>query len=114
MRFYLLTVAVTAVATLGFTWVVWRIGMRFKLYPEIRARDVHTTPKPRVGGVPLFLGVLTAFALSSPIPYFHIFWSDPAVIWSLLGASGPLIVVRLADRRLESHVAQLDPCDELE
>jgi UDP-GlcNAc:undecaprenyl-phosphate GlcNAc-1-phosphate transferase len=56
--------------------------LRFKLYPEIRARDVHTTPKPRVGGVAMFLGVLVAFALSSQIPYFSIFWADPAVIWS--------------------------------
>ncbi|EIC09183.1 Glycosyl transferase, family 4, conserved region-containing protein [Microbacterium laevaniformans OR221] len=97
MRFYLLTVLLTGVATLAFTWVVWRIGMRFKLYPEIRARDVHTTPKPRVGGVAMFLGVLVAFALSSQIPYFSIFWADPAVIWSLLGASALIVVVGVAD-----------------
>ena len=51
MKFYVLTVVLTAVATLALTWVVWRIGMRYRLYPEIRERDVHTTPKPRVGGV---------------------------------------------------------------
>ena len=97
MRFYLLTVAVTAVATLGFTWVVWRIGMRLKLYPEIRERDVHTTPKPRVGGVAMFLGVLVAFGISSQIGYFQIFWADPAVIWSLLGASALIVVVGVLD-----------------
>jgi len=97
MRFYLLTVALTAVATLAFTWVVWRLGMRYKLYPEIRERDVHTTPKPRVGGVAMFLGVLTAFALSSQIPYFAIFWADQAVILSLLGASALIVVVGVAD-----------------
>ena len=64
MKFYVLTVVLTAVATLALTWVVWRIGMRYRLYPEIRERDVHTTPKPRVGGVAMFLGVLVAFALS--------------------------------------------------
>ncbi|GAA4074634.1 hypothetical protein GCM10023065_31940 [Microbacterium laevaniformans] len=97
MRFYLLTVLLTGAATLAFTWAVWRIGMRFKLYPEIRERDVHTTPKPRVGGVAMFLGVLVAFALSSQIPYFSIFWADPAVIWSLLGASALIVVVGVAD-----------------
>ena len=56
MKFYVLTVVLTAVATLALTWVVWRIGMRYRLYPEIRERDVHTTPKPRIGGVAMYLG----------------------------------------------------------
>jgi hypothetical protein len=31
MKFYVLTVVLTAVATLALTWVVWRIGMRYRL-----------------------------------------------------------------------------------
>ncbi len=97
MKFYVLTVVLTAVATLGLTWVVWRIGMRYRLYPEIRERDVHTTPKPRVGGVAMFLGVLVAFALSSQISYFSIIWSDPEAIWSILGAALLIVIVGVAD-----------------
>ncbi|WP_345134128.1 hypothetical protein [Microbacterium laevaniformans] len=41
--------------------------------------------------------MLVAFALSSQIPYFSIFWADPAVIWSLLGASALIVVVGVAD-----------------
>lgn len=97
MKFYVLTVVLTAVATLALTWVVWRIGMRYRLYPEIRERDVHTTPKPRVGGVAMFLGVLVAFALSSQISYFSIIWSDPEAIWSILGAALLIVIVGVAD-----------------
>ena len=97
MKFYVLTVVLTAVATFALTWVVWRIGMRYRLYPEIRERDVPTTPKPRVGGVAMFLGVLVAFALSSQISYFSIIWSDPEAIWSILGAALLIVIVGVAD-----------------
>lgn len=97
MRYYVLTVVVTAIATLAFTAIVWRVGLRYRLYPEIRDRDVHTTPKPRIGGVAMYLGVLAAFALSSQIPYFAIFWAEPAAIWSLLGAATLIVVVGVAD-----------------
>lgn len=93
----MLTVVVTAVATLALTWLVWRVGMRYRLYPAIRERDVHTTPKPRVGGVAMYLGVVLAFLLSSQVPYFDIFWADPAVIWSLLGASTLIVIVGVVD-----------------
>ena len=55
MKYYVFTVILTAVATLAFTAIVWRIGLRYRLYPEIRERDVHTTPKPRIGGVAMYL-----------------------------------------------------------
>ncbi|WP_298743501.1 MraY family glycosyltransferase [uncultured Microbacterium sp.] len=97
MTFYLFTVILTAVATLAFTWIVWRVGMRYKIYPEIRERDVHTTPKPRIGGVGMFLGVLAAFALSSQVPYFDIIWTDPAVNWSIIGACLLIVIVGVAD-----------------
>ncbi len=97
MRFYVLTVVVTALLTLGLTALVWRLGLRYRLYPEIRERDVHTTPKPRIGGVAMYVGVLAAFALSSQIPYFAIIWNDPARIWSILGAATLIVIIGVAD-----------------
>jgi len=97
VKFYVLTVVLTAVVTLAFTAIVWRVGLRYKLYPAIRERDVHTTPKPRIGGVAMFLGVVTAFALSSQVPYFSIIWTDPAQNWSILGAATLIVIVGVAD-----------------
>lgn len=97
MKFYLFTVIMTAAATLAFTAIMWRVGMRYKLYPAIRERDVHTTPKPRIGGVAMFLGVLAAFALSSQVPYFAPIWDDPQVNWSILAASLLIVIVGVAD-----------------
>lgn len=97
MKYYVFTVILTAAATLALTAIVWRVGMRYKIYPAVRERDVHTTPKPRIGGVAMFLGVLTAFALSSQVPYFAIIWTDPEMIWSILGAATLIVVVGVAD-----------------
>lgn len=60
MTQYLLTILFTAAVTLALSWVVWKLALRFKLYPGIRDRDVHKTPTPRLGGVAMFLGVVAA------------------------------------------------------
>jgi len=94
---YLLTVILTAAVTFGLTWLVWLAAMRFKLYPGIRERDVHKTPTPRLGGLAMFLGVLIAFALSSAVPEFQIFWTDPSRNWAILGATALIVLVGVAD-----------------
>lgn len=97
MKFYVFAAILTALVTFVLAWLVWRLALRLRLYPEIRERDVHRTPTPRLGGVAMFLGVLTAFALSSVVPYFAIFWDNPARNWALLGATLLIVVVGVAD-----------------
>ncbi|MFT4052789.1 MAG: MraY family glycosyltransferase [Microbacterium sp.] len=97
MKYYVLVVVLTAATTLALACIVWRVGLRYKIYPGIRERDVHTTPTPRLGGVGMFLGVVAAFALSSQVPYFAIFWDDPARNWAILGATLLIVVVGVAD-----------------
>ncbi|WP_347345408.1 MraY family glycosyltransferase [Microbacterium sp.] len=97
MKYYLLVVILTAATTLALTTVVWRLSLRYRLYPGIRERDVHTTPTPRLGGVGMFLGVAAGFALSSQVPYFAIFWDDPMRNWSILGATLLIVLFGVAD-----------------
>lgn len=97
MKHYLFTLILTGAVTFILTWVVWRVSMRYKLYPGIRERDVHKNPTPRLGGVAMFLGVLTAFALSSVVPYFQIIWIKPTQIAAILTATLLIVVVGVAD-----------------
>jgi UDP-GlcNAc:undecaprenyl-phosphate GlcNAc-1-phosphate transferase len=83
--------------TLVFSWAVWRIGLRYKLYPAIRERDVHKTPTPRLGGVAMFLGAVAAFAVSAFTPYFQIFWANPRQVWAILAAVALTVLVGVAD-----------------
>jgi UDP-GlcNAc:undecaprenyl-phosphate GlcNAc-1-phosphate transferase len=97
VKHYVFTLVLTGALTFALTWLVWRVSMRYKLYPGIRERDVHKTPTPRLGGVAMFLGVLAAFALSTVVPYFDIIWGNPARVWSILGATLLIVLVGVAD-----------------
>ncbi len=97
MKQYLLTILITAVVTLALTWGVWRLSLRFKLYPGIRDRDVHTTPTPRLGGIAMFLGVLVAFGISAVTPFFAIIWINPITPLGILGGTLLIVLVGVAD-----------------
>ncbi|MET0673198.1 MAG: MraY family glycosyltransferase [Microbacterium pygmaeum] len=97
MKQYLFTVLFTAAITLALSWGVWRLSLKYKLYPGIRERDVHKTPTPRLGGIAMFLGVVAAFAVSSQNPYFAIFWIDPAPVYAILAATLLIVIVGVAD-----------------
>ena len=97
MTQYIFTVLLTAAITFVLAWGVWRLSLRYKLYPGIRERDVHTTPTPRLGGVAMFLGVVAAFALSSQNQYFAIFWANPMPVLWILAATLLIVLVGVAD-----------------
>ncbi|MDL9980482.1 MraY family glycosyltransferase [Microbacterium sp. ASV49] len=97
MKQYLFTVLFTAAVTLCLGWAVWRLSLKFKLYPGIRERDVHKTPTPRLGGIAMFLGVVAAFVVSAHNPFFSIIWTDPTQIYAILAATGITVIVGVAD-----------------
>ena len=65
MRYYAILIVVTAVATCLLCWGVYRLAMRHRWYPAVRERDVHATPKPRLGGIAMYIGFLGSLALGS-------------------------------------------------
>jgi UDP-GlcNAc:undecaprenyl-phosphate/decaprenyl-phosphate GlcNAc-1-phosphate transferase len=94
---YVFTILLTAAVTFVLSWAVWRLSLKYKLYPGIRERDVHKTPTPRLGGIAMFLGVVAAFAVSSQHPFFAIVWSQPHEVYALLGATALIVVVGVLD-----------------
>ncbi|MFG6474896.1 MraY family glycosyltransferase [Microbacterium sp. P06] len=97
MTQYLLVALFTAVVTFVLSIAVWRIGLKYKLYPAIRERDVHKNPTPRLGGIAMFLGVVAAFAVSSQHPFFSVFWVNPWPVLALLLATLLIVLVGAAD-----------------
>ncbi len=97
MKQYLFTIILTAAVTFALTWAVWRLSLRFKLYPGIRDRDVHTTPTPRLGGVAIFLGIAAAIGVSAANPFFEIMWIPPQTMWAILAASLLIAVIGVID-----------------
>ncbi|MBB6437590.1 UDP-GlcNAc:undecaprenyl-phosphate GlcNAc-1-phosphate transferase [Streptomyces candidus] len=91
MREYLLTLCVTAAVTYLLTGPVRKFAIAAGAMPEIRARDVHREPTPRLGGIAMFgglcAGLLVADHLESLNGVFELsnepraLLSGAAVIW---------------------------------
>ena len=97
MLMLILMVAISAVVTFALSAVVLRVGLKYKLYPTIRERDVHTRPTPRLGGIAMFFGVLLAFGVASQLPFFHVVFADPGPVYAILGAAFLTVLVGVAD-----------------
>jgi len=94
---YAAVLLVSAAVTSGLSFLIWRLSMRFRLYPRIRERDVHTRPTPRLGGIAMFIGILVAFGIAALIPQFHLVFSEPLRVVGLLGAALLVVVVGALD-----------------
>lgn len=57
VRDHLLVLFVTAAATYLLAGPVRKFAIKVRAIPEIRARDVHPEPVPRLGGIAVFLGL---------------------------------------------------------
>jgi UDP-GlcNAc:undecaprenyl-phosphate GlcNAc-1-phosphate transferase len=95
--FYLLVAGTSAIVTFGLAYLIFRLSHRYRLYPKIRARDVHTRPTPRLGGVAMFLGIVVAFAIGSFLPQFSLIYADPGKVLAILGAAFLIVVIGVVD-----------------
>lgn len=94
---YALIAGLTLVVTFVLAFAVYRLALRFKLYPAIRERDVHTRPTPRLGGVAMFLALAIAFLYASQNPVLAQTFVDATPVWSILGASALIVTVGVLD-----------------
>jgi UDP-GlcNAc:undecaprenyl-phosphate GlcNAc-1-phosphate transferase len=95
--FYLIVAGSSMVITFGFSWLIYKMSHRYRLYPKIRERDVHTRPTPRLGGIAMFLGIIAAFAIGSLLPQFSLIYADPGKILAILGAALLIVLIGVAD-----------------
>ncbi|WP_219950817.1 MraY family glycosyltransferase [Salinibacterium sp. M195] len=97
MIFYLLIAGIAAIVTYALALLVLRLSLKYRLYPQVRQRDVHTRPTPRLGGVAMFLGVVVAFAVASTLGNFSLIFTEPGKIFGLLGAALIIVIIGVAD-----------------
>ncbi|MET0854009.1 MAG: MraY family glycosyltransferase [Microterricola sp.] len=101
MTLFVVLSLISAMVTFGLSMLVYRLAHRYKLYPKIRARDVHTRPTPRLGGIAMFLGIVIAFLvawlISAQFPPLKIIFDDPEQIFAILGAALLIVLIGVAD-----------------
>jgi UDP-GlcNAc:undecaprenyl-phosphate GlcNAc-1-phosphate transferase len=95
--FYVLVALVSGVVAFGASWAIWKLSHKYRLYPQIRARDVHTRPTPRLGGIALFLGVVIAFAVGSQLPALALIFAQPQQVLAVLAAALAIVLIGVAD-----------------
>ncbi|KQW07758.1 UDP-N-acetylmuramyl pentapeptide phosphotransferase [Leifsonia sp. Root4] len=101
MTLFVVLSLISALVTFGLSLLVYRLAHRYKLYPKIRARDVHTRPTPRLGGIAMFLGIVMAFLvawlISAQFPPLKIIFDNPEQIFAILGAALLIVLIGVAD-----------------
>ena len=97
MTFYLLVALIAGLVSFGAAWAVLRLSHRYKLYPGIRDRDVHTTPTPRLGGIAIVIGIVVALAIASQISWFDLVYADPFPIIAVIISAVVMLGVGVVD-----------------
>jgi len=97
VREYLLTALVTAAVTYLLVPPVRRFALRIGAAPEIRERDVHTTPTPRLGGLAMYAGFVVGLLVASQLPYVGQVIAQEQIMLPLLAASGLIVITGFLD-----------------
>jgi UDP-GlcNAc:undecaprenyl-phosphate GlcNAc-1-phosphate transferase len=97
LTYYVLSAGIAAVITFTLGIVILKLSRHYRLYPEVRERDVHTTPTPRLGGIAMFLGVLASFWVASNLAQFDLIFADGGRVLAILAAALVIVLIGVAD-----------------
>jgi UDP-GlcNAc:undecaprenyl-phosphate GlcNAc-1-phosphate transferase len=105
MTLFLALAFVAALVTFLGSILVWKLSLKYRLYPKIRERDVHTRPTPRLGGIAMLVGILAAIGAAAFVSTFgssrfailSIIFQNPWQIIAILGAALLIVLIGVAD-----------------
>lgn len=101
MRAYLLIMAVAALVTFAATLITLRLSKKHSIMPEIRERDVHTDPTPRIGGLAMLVGFLASLAVAASLGWFRSVFEEPIHILAIAAAATLIAVIGILDDILD-------------
>ncbi|MFF3731749.1 MraY family glycosyltransferase [Streptomyces sp. NPDC002476] len=101
MRDYLLMLFITAAVTHLLTSPVRKFAIAIGAMPEIRARDVHREPTPRLGGIAMFGGLLTGYLVGSHLPYMEEIFTQSSTPRALLSGATIIWLLGVLDDKWE-------------
>jgi UDP-GlcNAc:undecaprenyl-phosphate GlcNAc-1-phosphate transferase len=97
VREYLLCVAIAAAVTYLVTPLARRFALRWGAMAEVRDRDVHDEPTPRLGGLGMLAGLLAAMLVASQLPLMSSVFESSNEPMALLSAVAILVVLGMID-----------------
>lgn len=81
MRVYLFIAAIAGGATFLLTPLIRHLAIQIGAVGKVRARDVHTIPTPRMGGLAMMLGFAVAMLFASHIPFVSGLFQNSHQAW---------------------------------
>jgi len=97
VREYLIVLLATAVITYLTTPIARYTALRFGFMANVRDRDVHDRPIPRLGGLAMVAGLLSGLALASQLPLISNVFDDLGQVRALLSGAAILVLLGVID-----------------
>ncbi|MGW3410508.1 MraY family glycosyltransferase [Streptomyces sp. NPDC000888] len=101
MREYLLTLCVTAAVTYLLTGPVRKFAIVAGAMPEIRARDVHREPTPRLGGIAMFIGLCAGLLVADHLENLSDVFANSNEPRALLSGAALIWLIGVLDDKFE-------------
>ncbi|MFM9366749.1 MraY family glycosyltransferase [Streptomyces sp. Da 82-17] len=101
MREYLLTLCVTAAVTYLLTGPVRKFAIVAGAMPEIRARDVHREPTPRLGGIAMFFGLCAGLLVADHLQNLNEVFENSNEPRALLSGAAVIWLIGVLDDKFE-------------
>ncbi|MFL4907073.1 MraY family glycosyltransferase [Streptomyces sp. MMS24-I2-30] len=101
MREYLLTLCVTAAVTYLLTGPVRKFAIVAGAMPEIRARDVHREPTPRLGGIAMFFGLCAGLLVADHLTNLNEVFTKSNEPRALLSGAALIWLIGVLDDKFE-------------
>src|ERR1700759_4286053 len=98
VREYVLTGVLVAAVTYLLTPYALRLAIKTHAFTEVRERDVHTIPTPRLGGLAMFAGICAGLLVASRLPTLHRVFQTTDIPGVLMGGA-VLVLLGAADDR---------------
>lgn len=97
MRVYLFIAMIAACATYLFTPLIRHLAIQWGAVGEVRARDVHTIPTPRMGGLGMLLGFVTAMFFASKTAFLRGVFQQNHQAWVVMIGAVAICLLGIAD-----------------
>ncbi|KAB1984587.1 MraY family glycosyltransferase [Streptomyces triticiradicis] len=101
MREYLLTLCITAAVTYLLTGPVRKFAIVAGAMPEIRARDVHREPTPRLGGIAMFFGLCAGLLVADHLKNLNEVFANSNEPRALLSGAALIWLIGVLDDKFE-------------
>jgi UDP-GlcNAc:undecaprenyl-phosphate GlcNAc-1-phosphate transferase len=97
VREYLLVLLASAAVTYATVPVVRWYAVRWNVMAEIRDRDVHDIPIPRLGGMAMYLGFLAGMLVASQLGFVSSVFRDSQDAWAVITGGTLIFLVGVVD-----------------